>query len=121
MGDIFRKVSLGIEKNIMKEKSEKILNFFSNFFFSDFFLWSPKVGFFQVRVPPIVFFQVLWPSYNALQCLNFKFLSLFCIIGNFFVKFSSSFNYAEKNVKIDKLVFPLKVANLKKSLICRKQ
>ena len=34
--------------------------FFSNFFFSDFFLWSPKVGFFQVRVPPIDFLRIFF-------------------------------------------------------------
>ena len=34
--------------------------FFQIFFFSDFFLWSPKVGFFQVRVPPIDFLRIFF-------------------------------------------------------------
>ena len=32
--------------------------FFFKFFFSDFFLWSPKVGFFHERVPLIDSFQI---------------------------------------------------------------
>ena len=41
-----KKSHLGLKKNIMKEKSEKKLKIiFFKIFFSDFFLWSPKVGF----------------------------------------------------------------------------
>ena len=55
----FEKVPLEIEKNIMKEKSLKKIenNFFQIFFFSDFFLWSPKVGF-SGKGPPIDFLRI---------------------------------------------------------------
>ena len=56
----FEKVPLEIEKNIMKEKSlKKIENNFFQIFFSDFFLWSPKVGF-SGKGPPIDFLRIFF-------------------------------------------------------------
>ena len=57
----FEKVPLEIEKNIMKEKSLKKNenNFFQIFFFSDFFLWSPKVGF-SGKGTPIDFLRIFF-------------------------------------------------------------
>ena len=62
----FEKVPLEIEKNIMKGKSlKKIENNFFQIFFSDFFLWSPKVGF-SGKGPPIDFLRIFFRIFSDL-------------------------------------------------------